>query len=1619
MSLWPSLATLLILYSINSTSQLVPPSRPLAPVVIESSTTSNSVSLEWSYPDAITDGVQRYEVQYKPLGAPNSNVGWNTYEVNSTQNPTGLGLGALGSRFREVQVLRTRVDPGSSLDVRKITNIEITKRGSGYSTGGALVFSGGTCSTQPEGTYTVGNGEVTSVTLTNPGSCTVLPTLVTTQTGNTSSLLKLTGSGFFKLSLNFLGQSDFNPETKTTTDWIPSNATAEQVEAALEELSMIGDIKVVRGYDNETGHIDASNQADSVIGSGTYTWRITFTWDHQDGPQHGWTFPNRDTTNPTHIWPSPVVDFPTLSVSEHTIQAPWSGTGWPVFVDEERRGGKEGAVRACSKPSEGCRVTVNGLLPDTTYTFRIRARAATYGPNAMKDVKGGLDAAWGSVQLGGRGHLGVRALKDSVASSTLKMNDETPLLVASRERNDKSNDAYEGGASMNDGGWGPYGYESLPAKTLLAAVPTSAAPPIISSSTVDSIALQITATARDGNGLRLLGFDLQYRVYQEVGTGMASTDHSWQTYTPVHEDKNIDVSHHGDAALVGNSIPLVAIGGGGTRQRGIRNPDGIFQNGNDEFDSSYASEGSDGYNSDEARRIDLNSIYMGTATIPNLIPGTHYSFRCRLVNSFGKGNWSSAAKGKTQANTTPLPPTSLTVSNVINNEAPIGQDYIRVTWQPSVARKSDENTGYKDGDETDVVAYQLQLREVGHTFGGTSEWRFDKTPENYTFNESHAFSLIRRTASQNGHAPTSLDNSILFASTTSTTIGIDARSRKGPHAPSLIAAHDGGTVAETQVIHVLPNIGQSVSGGWFQLNFNMHGYSAHDPSEKTITSRIPYNASSDVVKAKLEELKSIQRLQRVIREGPLSNGDYKWYVTFEPTTHAGDLPRMNVVLHDITGGSCVVYEEKKGVRRVPLTVLTATSRKLKNYTRYQFRVRALSAAGVASTWSTPTEPVRTLPAEIEYSEYVSPTATLASPGGTGDVVILSTSAAKRREPPRKDDPDYSAGVGGGGATGAPGEPGLVVITAYVYGSSLGQDAPRWKGNVVQKRRVSSTSFFYTEENNQGVAQLYTVPKSSRRNQRITNITIKVWGAGGGGGSHGNSTGGAGGYVQARIKVVEGQTLRVIVGGGGQGATTGAAALGGYGGGGRGGAGDFGGGGGGGASRVELLTGDVVMVAAGGGGGGATQYCCAHGGFGGGIVGSAGESPLETPRDNDGLAPRTEHGYNDPRDRSGFPANHQHFDHGQQPDASLKVLASAGGGGSQALGGLAGKPGSWNASGGGVSATEPRANDTGSYKGNLNILKRNEGSEEARNGNDGYHARSIAAPGRFSIGGVGGWGREAGGGGGGGYYGGGGGGGGVDGAGGGGGSSFVSSLHLYIPTDTNLEVNAAAPSMSAYMVDHQSVLLRWTKPYHHPNSAPQAYIIEMSEALNGGGEEYYQVKEITAPNGNPYNRDGRGPGTIAGVSWDDRVEARQWLAEKLPSSTTFRFRVAATTLRGGVGDFSEPLIVTTDPVPVNKWRRIWPRGVSEGESGGGSSFVDPPYRNSPKWPSARSGHTSVMLGGYMYLFGGRSTGYVCDRSLGAPCHVPAPIFDQNGQILIHSDDHENHPNAELLSSGELT
>ena len=250
----------------------------------------------------------------------------------------------------------------------------------------------------------------------------------------------------------------------------------------------------------------------------------------------------------------------------------------------------------------------------------------------------------------------------------------------------------------------------------------------------------------------------------------------------------------------------------------------------------------------------------------------------------------------------------------------------------------------------------------------------------------------------------------------------------------------------------------------------------------------------------------------------------------------------------------------------------------------------------------------------------------------------------------------------------------------------------------------------------------------------------------------------GGYVEARVTAVPGETLTVRVGQGGTGAgpPSGsgvdyerAGAGGRYGGGGDGGPVAAGGGGmssvlresapdgGGGAGDGIGGTAAIVVVAAagGGGGGGATDYCCAHGGAGGGRDGGDGLEPgLSTPLSvgtdraagglvRDEFTPEdcADESCVDPRDRVGMPAFHSHVDRGFAPGASYDILSTAGGGGN-----ITARCHRDSDGGGGV------AGISGSYS--VDVVSRQ------------------ALPGGYGLGGRGADGKEGGGGGGGGHHG---------------------------------------------------------------------------------------------------------------------------------------------------------------------------------------------------------------------------------------------------------------------------
>jgi hypothetical protein len=131
----------------------------------------------------------------------------------------------------------------------------------------------------------------------------------------------------------------------------------------------------------------------------------------------------------------------------------------------------------------------------------------------------------------------------------------------------------------------------------------------------------------------------------------------------------------------------------------------------------------------------------------------------------------------------------------------------------------------------------------------------------------------------------------------------------------------------------------------------------------------------------------------------------------------------------------------------------------------------------------------------------------------------------------------------------------------------------------------------------GKDQSWTVPAG------VTQIKVKLWGAGGaGGGDIMPDCGGGGGFASAVLKVIPGESLTIIVGAGGlPGKGPGA-----YGGGGAKACGKSGRGGGRSAIRDE--TGMELITAGGGGGGGESPYpgpypTVARGGGGGGLQGN--------------------------------------------------------------------------------------------------------------------------------------------------------------------------------------------------------------------------------------------------------------------------------------------------------------------------------------------------------------------------------------------------------------------------------
>lgn len=705
---------------------------------------------------------------------------------------------------------------------------------------------------------------------------------------------------------------------------------------------------------------------------------------------------------------------------------------------------------------------------------------------------------------------------------------------------------------------------------------------------------------------------------------------------------------------------------------------------------------------------------------------------------------------------------------------------------------------------------------------------------------------------------------------------------------------------------------------------------------------------------------------------------------------------------------------------------------LRHASLYQFRVRSISSRG-PGVWSAASPRIRTrtlppkqmLPSTGQDGQGAETTVdgfgqSDNTPGGIISELVRRLDVSNSPLPDgsrlvgavgqqpgvaARNDVDYEAGIGVGGSMGQDGGPGLVVVTSFL-------------ANTGQFMREM---FHYRDPAVYGnVPQLYSVPVPKAPGHSVTHVDLKLWGAGGGGGTSTYGHGGAGGFVQAVVSAPAGTQLAIFVGGGGEGFRGDRGGKGGFGGGANGGSGEFGGAGGGGATmvfRVESLeaesgegdelsgatTAIPIAIAAGGGGSGASDYCCAHGGAGGGALdgsgaGLAGATPNDTPRDNSGDPSRARNEYRDNRDASGLPADHQHTDLGHAPTANQSIIASGGGGGKVLNadgGGAHGVQGSFDYR---LYPTYPQGGrplqddghtviDAGRLPGGHTATSGAAFVEQRIGGED---MAVLPTSGRYLRGGQGGSGKEGGGGGGGGLFGGGGGGGGIDAGGGGGGASYIHRPSLFTAV-----ANAPVPGqLSVLLKNSVSVALKWDivywsrvaghglgrADYDKPeffDTLTSAVSSELAGTVPGGAERqpssgyFIELSEGTSSS------------HFRIVASTGAFQLSTVIHNLLPD-TVYRLRLVALSPRLGAGPPGPSLVVHTDSVPRNSWQRIWPRFYGESRAGGGRRYYDPPTQDESMVPSPMQGTTLTPLLGYVYMFGGRSSGYDCDQGITDHC-----------------------------------
>ncbi len=197
----------------------------------------------------------------------------------------------------------------------------------------------------------------------------------------------IVSEGWFQLALNWAGQNTFDPETRVVTSKLPFDASEAQMKTALENIINIDKVDVKR-----------------YVGSPSDD-RVAFRWEVEFEPTAESNYLNRG-------------DVSMLVVSGLNVDAPWSGEGPQILIQEVEKG-QEGVVFAQMS------MVVNGLSPYTVYKFRVRATAdVSHISSATSNV---LNSEW-SEQTD---EQSVRTLRvDIFRSQSPQKQFETALLLA-------------------------------------------------------------------------------------------------------------------------------------------------------------------------------------------------------------------------------------------------------------------------------------------------------------------------------------------------------------------------------------------------------------------------------------------------------------------------------------------------------------------------------------------------------------------------------------------------------------------------------------------------------------------------------------------------------------------------------------------------------------------------------------------------------------------------------------------------------------------------------------------------------------------------------------------------------------------------------------------------------------------------------------------------------------------------------------------------------------------------------------------------------------------------------------------------------------------------------------